>query len=92
VERTVEAAIRAARVEVTAARKVATHPAADTTAVAVPQVGTAAVAAVAAVGVSLVEGILQEEEPHTLPVAVVNEISGPRFARARAVSSSSALS
>ena len=54
--------------------------------------GTAAVAAVAAVGVSLVEGILQEEEPHTLPVAVVNEISGPRFARARAVSSSSVLS
>jgi len=89
VERTVEAAIRAARVEVTAGRKVATHPAADTTAVGVPQVGTAAVAAV---GVSLVEGILQEEEPHTLPVAVVNEITGPRFARARAVSSSSVLS
>ena len=89
-EHTVEAAIRAARVEVTAGRKVATHPAADTTAVAVPQVGTAAVAAV---GVSLVEGILQEEEPHTLPVAaVVNEISGPRFAKARAISSSSVLS
>ncbi len=78
-------ATRAAQVAVIAGRKAAILREADTTAVAVPQVDTAAVAAVV-VDASRGEGTLQEAELHTLPVTIINEMSGPRFPKARAIS------
>ena len=72
----------------TAGRKAATRRV-DTVVAALPQVDTAA-AAVVAVAISLVVTV-QAEEPRTLRAATASEMSGPRFARARVIFSSTAF-